>query len=78
MTEKNWEEDFLLDLNAYVDWEMGGFEEAKIKLSQRETEIRKEERQFMLNILDGIDEADRQLGHPGGTKAIRFALKNRI
>lgn len=40
---------------------------------------RKEERQFILNILDGIDEADRQMGNKGGgTKAIRFALKSRL
>ena len=40
---------------------------------------RKEERQFILNILDGIDEADRQMGNKGGgTEAIRFALKSRL
>lgn len=37
-----------------------------------------EERQFILNILDGVDEADRQLDNTGGgTKAIRFALQSR-
>ena len=38
-----------------------------------------EERQFILNILDGVDIADEQMENPtGGTKAIRHALKNRI
>lgn len=39
---------------------------------------RMEERQFILNVLDGIDIADKQMGIVGGTQAIRFALKNRI
>ena len=39
----------------------------------------KDERQFILNILDGIDGADRQMKNKGGgTKAIRLALKSRI
>jgi len=38
-----------------------------------------EERQFILNILDGIDTADKQMGNKsGGTEAIRLALKSRI
>ena len=37
-----------------------------------------EERQFVLNVLDGIDAADEQLGNgTGGTKAIRHALMSR-
>lgn len=37
------------------------------------------ERQFILNVLDGIDIADRNSGDiVGGTKAIRFALQSRI
>lgn len=40
--------------------------------------VRKEEYQFMLNILDGIDIADAEMGNKGGgTKAIRMALKAR-
>jgi len=36
------------------------------------------ERQFILNVLDGVDEADRQMGNiEGGTLAIRHALKSR-
>lgn len=41
-------------------------------------EGRKEERQFILNVLDGIDIADKEMGVVGGTQAIRFALQNRI
>lgn len=42
-------------------------------------EAKEEERQFILNILDGIDLADKEMKNEGGsTKAIRFALKNRI
>jgi len=42
-------------------------------------EAAEDERQFILNVLDGIDEADRQMQNKGGgTKAIRFALQNRI
>ncbi len=38
-----------------------------------------EERQFILNILDGIDIADKAMGNiGGGTKAIRFALQSRL
>lgn len=38
-----------------------------------------QERQFILNILDGIDIADKEMGNKGGgTKAIRHALQSRI
>ena len=38
-----------------------------------------EERQFILNVLDGIDIADEKMGNNGGgTKAIRFALQSRV
>jgi len=51
--------------------------EAEKELSREEG--RKEERQFILNVLDGIDQADREMGNKfGGTKAIRFALQSRI
>ncbi len=37
-----------------------------------------EERQFILNVLDGIDIADKEMGNThGGTKAIRLALQSR-
>lgn len=42
-------------------------------------EMKKEERQFILNVLDGIDIADEQMGNKtGGTKAIRQALQSRV
>lgn len=38
-----------------------------------------EYKQFILNILDGIDIADKELGNAGGgTKAIRFAIQSKI
>lgn len=38
-----------------------------------------EERQFILNILDGVDIADKEMGNTGGgTRAIRHALQSRI
>lgn len=39
----------------------------------------KTERQFILNVLDGIDQADKEMGNMGGgTKAIRLALSSRL
>ena len=41
-------------------------------------QVKKEERQFILNVLDGIDIADELMGNTGGgTKTIRFALRSR-
>jgi hypothetical protein len=38
-----------------------------------------EYKQFILNVLKGIDIADKQMGNKGGgTKAIRLAIKSRI
>lgn len=38
-----------------------------------------QERQFVMNVLDGIDIADAQMQNEGGgTKAIRFALSSRV
>ncbi len=48
------------------------------ELSSARKEVLEEERQFILNILDGIDIADEQMGNKGGgTKAIRLALASR-
>ena len=48
-------------------------------IAQAKEEGRREERQFILNILDGVDIADKQSGNSGGgTKAIRHALQSRI
>ena len=44
-----------------------------------EDEARREEHQFFVNILNGIDQADKEMGNKfGGTKAIRHALQSRI
>jgi hypothetical protein len=43
-------------------------------IEKREAEIRKEERAFILNVLDGIDIADGECN----TKAIRECLKARV
>lgn len=46
---------------------------------KREREIVDEYKQFVLNILDGVDIADQQMGNKGGgTLAIRHALNSRI
>ena len=38
-----------------------------------------EYKQFILNILKGVDIADKQMGNKcGGTKAIRLAIKSKI
>lgn len=48
-------------------------------LKKKEHEIKTQERQFILNILDGIDKADEQAGNKGGgTLAIRHALQSRV
>lgn len=48
-------------------------------IQETEARVEQEERQFILNILDGINEADRQMGNKGGgTLAIRLALQSRI
>lgn len=47
-------------------------------LSQEITKAREDEHQFFLNILNGIDQTDKEMGNEqGGTRAIRFALKSR-
>ncbi len=52
-----------------------GFEE----LTKAKQEGADEYRQFVLNVLNGIDVADAQMqNNGGGTKAIRFALAARI
>ncbi len=53
--------------------------EKLISLTKKEYELGQQiERQFTLNILDGIDITDKEMGNKGGgTLAIRHALKNR-
>ena len=47
-------------------------------LSEQRLAVLEEERQFVLNILDGIDIADKEMGVIGCTQAIRQALQSRI
>jgi len=83
--DTEWEKEFYKRFNA--DYAESGRDETmedaidfiKNLLSKARQEGQQEERQFILNILDGIDEADRQMQNEGGgTKAIRMALNVRI
>lgn len=56
------------DIKSFIKQELA-------KAFQRGAE---KERQFILNILGGVDRADEQMGIIGGTKAIRHALQSRI
>lgn len=47
-------------------------------LAEQKKELMEEERRFILNVLDGIDIADKQMGVVGGTQAIRQALQSRV
>lgn len=63
-----------------IDKEVG----ALLKLVADQVELAEkrmweEERQFILNVLEGIDLADESLENKGcGTEAIRFALQSRV
>lgn len=46
--------------------------------SEQKEEGAQEERQFILNVLDGVDIANEAMGLPSGTLAIRHALASRI
>lgn len=48
-----------------------GYDEGKKKQME-------DDRRFILNVLDGIDIADKQAGVIGGTQTIRQALKSRV
>lgn len=82
---KDWREEFT---KLYFKWNYSGYYS---DLSKSEYEdfiesLLKEEREralvgercFILNILDGIDIADKEAGVIGGTQAIRLALESRI
>lgn len=47
-------------------------------LAEQKKELLENERKFILNILDGIDIADKEMGVIGGTQAIRQALQSRV
>ena len=49
------------------------------KIKEAEDNAQEEYKQFILNVLEGIDIADEMEGNSGGgTKAIRLAIKSRI
>ena len=87
-TQENWKEEFdkKLPLFTFVNNSEYG-SELKIEevkdfistlLAEERHKVLSEERQFILNILDGIDIADKEMGLTGGTQAIRQALQSRI
>lgn len=87
-TQENWKEEFdkKLPLFTFVNNSEYG-SELKIEevkdfistlLAEERHKVLSEERQFILNILDGIDIADKEMGLTGGTQAIRQALESRI
>ena len=47
------------------------------RLKEEREEVLREERRFIVNVLDGIDMADKEAGVIGGTQAIRLALESR-
>ena len=93
-TQENWKEKFNTFFGYASKMEIEDFistllaEERELQNKLKEIAInnlitdvntaRKEERQFVLNILDGIDIADKEMGVTGGTQAIRQALQSRI
>lgn len=80
MIDAELRDDFFTPTTNGEGWEHLKKDEAVSELIKHvETQAREEERQFILNILDGVDKADKEIGNKGGgTKAIRLALKNRI
>jgi hypothetical protein len=67
--------DYNIDYNTKLNLQYNIIEKLISKVIK---EAKQEERQFILNVLDGQDIADKEMGVIGGTKAIRLALKNRI
>ena len=69
------------EMLAFINIQTGVNERERIKsyIAKIKTKAKEEERQFILNVLDGVDIADEQAGNKGGgTKAIRLALKSRM
>jgi len=72
--DKTYYNDLCVEINEFV-------KEVKSDkfIQEVKSQVRDEERRFVLNVLDGIDIADEQMGNKtGGTKAIRIALQSRI
>lgn len=83
--KREWEEE-LKNTKLYKYLLFKGFvKEVKSFISKVESqayqrameETLKEERQFILNVLDGIDEANRQAGFATNTHSIRVCLQGR-
>ncbi len=83
---KNWEDTFFKKVGGlYCDGNCELFHCKRVidvvreVVHQAELEVWETERKFILNVLDGIDQADKEMGNEsGGTKAIRFALQSRV
>jgi len=77
--------DYLVDLNIpkgngyFCEYDLSKIKDfIESLLAEQKKELMKEERQFIINVLDGIDIADKQMGVIGGTQAIRQALRSRV
>lgn len=67
------------DIMEVADWWLSKFHSHTQEVVAKAQEAIDQERQFMMNVLDGIDIADAQMQNEGGgTKAIRFALASRV
>jgi hypothetical protein len=67
-----------LKANDILDFFLSKFHSHTQEVVAKAQEAIDQERQFMMNVLDGIDIADAQMQNEGGgTKAIRFALSTR-
>lgn len=70
-----WSSENGMDVDEIFDWFLA---HASTLSDSTLREVLEQERQFVLNILDGVDLADEQMGNKGGgTKAIRLALASR-
>ena len=81
MLKNNWKEEFKKEFGIHFK-SSGELQFAlcfiESLLAEQKKELMEEERQFILNVLDGIDTADKQMGVIGGTQAIRQALQSRV
>jgi hypothetical protein len=88
--KNNWKEEFKSieitekRLDCLLDRRFGVFRLENLEdfieslLAEQKKELLENERQFILNVLDGIDIADKEVGVIGGTQAIRQALQSRV
>jgi len=74
--KNNWKEKVYYFQNFSQTEELISFIESL--LAEQKKELLENERQFILNVLDGIDIADKEVGVIGGTQAIRQALQSRV